>query len=246
MTTPDDATADPQDQGSRPWQDPDLEPWEYAAERRREFWDQYGRPDDTAVFGYTNGPTSRWPGFAENFVPVWGPDRTFVTTDGLSSPWAEEGGDPGEGVELYVDFPRTDLTGTQDLLGTLELEAIMKVADRIAGEHYRFTFDYYGGIVMRMPPGDYEVPSSYLDAGGNLCLLMGASARVRPDYIEMFDNPLAVRLIAITPIHGVEAEWASRTKRYQDLCQVVSGSPQTNQFRFDRICAIEQLELLDE
>lgn len=237
MTTPNDAT--------KPWQDPDLEPWEYGADMRKAFWEQYGRQDDIAIFGYTNGPGSRWPGLAENFVPVWGTDRVFIVTDGLSSPWAEEGGDPGEGVELYVEAPRTDLTEPQDLLRTLELKAIMMVAYHIAGEHYRLTFDHYGGIIMRMPMEGHEIPASYLDDNGNLCLLLGASARVRPDYVELFDDPQAVRLIAITPVHAAEAEWVSRTKRYQDLCQVVSASPQTNQFRFDRICAIEQLELLE-
>ena len=189
-----------------------AEAWEYGDACRQAYWSRFGTTTDAAFFGPTNGALSPWPGHAENFCPVFLPDSTIIATSGMSSPWDpdgwdENGGDTGEGLEYYLDSPRLAGAGMEEIRQSWELALIMSIVSHFAGQNYRPTFDFYDCLTLRTRP--VEALEDWADDEGMLCLLLGAASGVREDRIEMFGDPEAVRLIALTPIHPDE-RWSGR------------------------------------
>ncbi|WP_127842722.1 hypothetical protein [Actinomyces wuliandei] len=218
----------------------EREVWEYGDECRTAFWAQYGEVSPMAYFGPTNGFMSPWPGKAENFVPVWLPDSTIVTTSGLSSPWSEEGGDPGEGLEFYIDSPRLAGITLEDIATTWELVLLMLVVSHQAGQNYRPTYDHHGCLTLSGIT-DTGIPEDWLDEDGGLGVLLGASAGTRPDYIKMFGDTSAVRLISVAPLRPSELAEIHRTGRRREAGQILTASPYRNQVHLDRPLLLDRL-----
>ena len=217
----------------------DAEPWEYANACREAYWGRYGTSDGTAFFGPTNGPLSPWPGKAENFVPIHLAESTVITTSGMSSPWdwenwSEGDGDRGEGLEYYIDSPRLAGATIEDIAGSWELRLLIFVVQNYAGQDYRPTFDYYDCITVRIPV--IEELADWADDAGHLCLLLGAPSGVREDYIEMFGDRRAVRLISVTPVHPDELDWVTRAGvgNRGALGWALAASPYRNQIHPER------------
>ncbi|MDO4244001.1 MAG: hypothetical protein Q4C85_09655, partial [Actinomyces sp.] len=206
-------------------------PWQYGAEIRQAYWEQVGTTSTVAFFGPTNGPASPWPGKAENYTPVWLEDSTVITTDGMSSPWSDAG-DPGEGLEYYIDSPRLRGAALEELQASWELELLIRVASTFAGQGYRATFDHYGCLTLRVP--EVDVPADWLDEDGNFCLLLGAPAVLRSDYIEMYSDPQAVRLIALTPLRPDEIAWVMSNGDRTAAGRALADTEYRNQVRLDR------------
>lgn len=222
-----------------------AEAWEYGDACRQAYWSRFGTTMDAAFFGPTNGALSPWPGHAENFCPVFLPDSTIITTSGMSSPWDpdgwdEDGGDTGEGLEYYLDSPRLAGASMEEIRQSWELALIMSIVSHFAGQNYRPTFDFYDCLTLRTRP--VEALEDWADDEGMLCLLLGAASGVREDRIEMFGDPEAVRLIALTPIHPDEMEWARRNDDRGALGRVLTASPYRNQIRPDRPSLLPELE----
>ncbi|VEG29525.1 GAD-like domain-containing protein [Actinomyces howellii] len=215
-------------------------PWQYGAAIRQAYWEQVGTTSDMAFFGPTNGPASPWPGQAENYAPVWTQDSTIITTDGMSSPWSDTGGDPGEGLEYYIDSPRLKGAGLEDLQASWELELLIRVVSTYAGQGYRPTFDHHGCLTLRVP--EVDVPADWLDDEGHLCLLLGAPAGLRSDYVEMYSDPQAVRLVALTPLRPEEIDWVVSEGHRSVAGQVLADSEYRNQVRLDRPSLLEPMK----
>lgn len=184
--------------------------WERNMDARRAYWEQFGQMSETAWFGPTNGPMSRWPGFAENFVPVVTPTTGIITTDGISAPHDEEDADDhGDAMEFFIES--AELTGpTTDWSDSFLLRVIVQAGMNYGGNDFRPTFDAYRVLTLRLI--DSGAPEDWLTQDGLLGLLVGVPVAGRPSHIEVGEDAEAILLAAVTPLRPSELAWTLETQ----------------------------------
>lgn len=184
--------------------------WKEIADARRAYWEQFGDMSEQAWFGPTNGPMSRWPRFAENFVPVVTPTTGIITTDGISAPYEEdEDDDYVDAMEFFIES--AELTGpTADWTDNFLLRVIVQAGMTYGGDDYRFTFDVHGVLTLQLT--ESGAPADWLTEDGLLGLLVGVPVVGRPAYITVGRDTEAILLAAVTPLRPSELAWTLETR----------------------------------
>lgn len=176
-----------------------------AAETHRRMdaaWARIGE-SDADLLGYIVNPqfsgAPAWPNMRQAFRVVRRPDSLIIASDGLADPAPEQtqaDDFSGFGAEVYIELPGLQDLPQSEIMAHWAFGLIESFAQNLAGwGGINASLNRYGVLSTTLPVPAEPAPG-WLDAEGNVGVLVGIPVKGRAETVDLPLGP--VRLVAVT------------------------------------------------
>ncbi|WP_157535361.1 hypothetical protein [Nocardia inohanensis] len=178
-------------------------------------WNSWGRKDRRVIAqqnspAFIDGP--EWPALRQAHLIVRRDDALMVASSGLSDPaeWDNSPNTNGFELEVYAISPDVPVdSGTVEVAASWLGQTVMTVSNLVARYGFQVIrmLEHYGLITIPidnavLPP---EAVGTYLDAGGQMVVMLGLTDREVPGFV---DGPLSrIRLVNIKILTAAEGQF---------------------------------------